>query len=138
MSAPHAVLAAPLLPLPPVQHHRGHLVVVSQGAPRHVHQVTVLSVNLGGIKYLQKFVASAIIKMIKWSCILYTSNAPHLECDCVAGVDDAALHPVGGETELLQPWVIQQLARADVNRTLPVEEEDEHVSSVSFVFTYNR
>ena len=44
----------------------------------------------------------------------------------MAGVDDAALHPVGGETEFLQPWVIQQLARADVNRTLPVEEEDEH------------
>ena len=33
-------------------------------------------------------------------------------------VDDAALHLVGGETELLQPRVIQQLARADVNGAL--------------------
>ena len=30
------------------------------------------------------------------------------------GVDDAALHLVGGEAELLQPRVIEQLARADV------------------------
>ena len=42
----HTVLAAPLLPLPPVEHQGGHLVVVAQGAARHVHQVTVLSVNL--------------------------------------------------------------------------------------------
>ena len=30
------------------------------------------------------------------------------------GVDDAALHLVGGEAELLQPRVIQQLTGADV------------------------
>ena len=46
VSPTYAVLAAPLRPLAPVEHQGGHLVVVAQGAARHVHQVAVLSVNL--------------------------------------------------------------------------------------------
>ena len=46
LSPAHTVLAAPLLPLPPVEHQGGHLEVVTQGAARHVHEVAVLSVNL--------------------------------------------------------------------------------------------
>ena len=34
------------------------------------------------------------------------------------GVDDAALHLVGGQTELLQARVIEQLAGADVDGAL--------------------
>ena len=52
-------------------------------------------------------------------CIKYIkAKIQHLEGDGVPSVDDAALHLVGGETELLQPRVIQQLARADVNGAL--------------------
>ncbi len=46
VSPSHAVFAAPLRPLPPVEHQGGHLEVVAQGVARHVHQMAVLSVNL--------------------------------------------------------------------------------------------
>ena len=38
------------------------------------------------------------------------------------GVDDAALHLVGGQTELPQPRVIKQLSGADVDGTLSLKE----------------
>ena len=38
----HAVLGAPGVALPPVQHQAGQLVVVGQTAARHVHQAAVL------------------------------------------------------------------------------------------------
>ena len=43
----------------------------------------------------------------------------YLEGDGVAGVDHAARHLVGGEAELGEARVIQQLRRLDVDRTLP-------------------
>ena len=55
MPPAHAVLAAPLLPLPPVEHQGGHLVVVAQGAARHVHQVAVLSVDLSNDNIIRIF-----------------------------------------------------------------------------------
>ena len=47
-----------------------------------------------------------------------TFNDDHLECNGVSGVDDAALYLVWGQTELLQPRVIEQLAGADVDGAL--------------------
>ena len=58
MPPAHAVLAAPLLPLPPVEHQGGHLVVVAQGAARHVHQVAVLSVDLSNKQYTYVYSSS--------------------------------------------------------------------------------
>ena len=82
----HAVLGAPGVALPPVQHQAGQLVAVGETPARHVDQVTVLG--------------------------------PHGEGDGVAGVGHPPAHRVGGEAELLQAGVVQQLRGLDVYGTL--------------------